>query len=166
MISRRLLLAGLALALPVAVRAAGADDPAAFVLSLYDRLAKSRGGSKPAFWQDAKGRTGVFAKEVVALWKKAEDKAEADGEIGPIDFDVFANAQDVRPGKPAASVTDADADKAHVRITLPTAAGKAATADEVLVFSLVREAGGWRIDNIHGSAGGDPWDLRGLLTMP
>ncbi len=165
MLTRRLLLAGFALVLPVAASAAGLDEPGGFVLSLYDRLAKTRGTPKPDFWQDAKGRPGVFSKEVVALWKKAEDKAEADGEIGPIDFDVFANAQDVRSGKPTASVTDADAAKAHVRISLPVAKGKQATADDVLVFSLVKEGGGWRIDNIHGSAGGDPWDLRGLLTM-
>jgi hypothetical protein len=165
MLTRRLLLAGLALAVPAVAAAAGPDDPAAFVLSLYDRLAKTRGTSKPDFWQEPKGRTGVFSKEVVGLWKKAEDKAESDGEIGPIDFDVFANAQDVRAGKPTASVTDVDAVKAHVRVSLPVPAGKTATADDVLVFSLIKEGGGWRIDNLHGSAGGDPWDLRGLLTM-
>ncbi|TBW34628.1 DUF3828 domain-containing protein [Siculibacillus lacustris] len=165
MISRRPFLAGLAVALlaPVAARAE-TGDPAAFVAGLYDRLAASRRRKEPDFWREPAGRTGVFAKDLVDLWKAAEAKVE-DGDVGPIDFDLFFNAQDGRPGKPTLVVVDVDSTKAHVRATLPVAKGKTAGADDTLVFSLVREGGGWRIDNLHGAAGGDPWDLRGLLSL-
>jgi hypothetical protein len=163
MLDRRRLLAAFAVVVVAPATAAEIADPQAFVESLYGRL--GRPGARQEFWQTQKGRAGVFSKALIALWKKAEDSVEA-GDVGPLDFDVFRNAQDPRPGKPSFSTSDADADKAHVRVTLPLAEGKGATADDVLVFSLIKENGGWRIDNLFGSAGGDPWNLRELLQQP
>ena len=166
MVSRRLFIAGLA-ALPwtISAVAAEAGAPQTFLAEVYKRIAQTKKRKVNDFWQAPEGRPSAFTAEVVALWAKAEKKA--DGEIGPVDFDLFTNSQDAGPTAPTLATVDDDGATAHVRATLKAPKpGKEASADDVLVFTLKRDATGWRIDDIHGSVSGDSWNLRGLLSMP
>jgi hypothetical protein len=166
MVSRRLFIAGLA-ALPWTTAAVAAETGAAqaFLAEVYKRIAQTKKRKVNDFWQAPEGRPSAFTAEVVTLWAKAEKKSE--GEIGPIDFDIFANSQDTGPTAPTLLTVDDDGTTAHVRATLrPPKPGKDPSADDVLVFTLKHEPAGWRIDDIHGSVSGDGWNLRGLLTMP
>lgn len=169
--SRRTVLAVLAaaLVLPAAgapARAAEADGPQAFLAGIYGRVAKARKASTPLPWDRPEGRGTVFSAAVVDLWAKAESKATADGDIGPVDFDVFTNSQDSGPIDPKFTVTGEEAATANVRVALRTPKGGGEPKpDDVLVFNLIKGPQGWRIDDIHGSVSGDRWNLRGLLTL-
>lgn len=165
MLTRRSLMAALAILPCLASARAEGDDAATFLAGVYKRIAQTKKRKVNDFWQAPEGRPSGFTAEVVKLWAQAEKKA--DGEIGPIDFDLFANSQDSGPTMPTLATVDDDGKIAHVRATLKAPKpGQEPVADDVLVFTLKREAAGWRIDDIHGSISGDAWNLRGLLTMP
>jgi len=36
-------------------------------------------------------------------------------------------------------------------------------ADDVVHYDFAREGGGWKIDDIKGSADGEAWSIRGML---
>jgi hypothetical protein len=166
MLSRRMFIAAVsATAVIGPAFAAEASDPQGFLAGVYKRIAQTKKRKVNDFWQAPEGRPSGFTAEVVALWAKAEKKSE--GEIGPIDFDLFTNSQDSGPTAPALTTVDDDGTTAHVRAVLKAPKpGKEPTADDVLVFTLKHEAAGWRIDDIHGAVSGDIWNLRGLLAMP
>ncbi|MGR9239664.1 DUF3828 domain-containing protein [Rhizobium leguminosarum] len=80
-----------------------------------------------------------------------------DGDVGAIDFDpVIAGqdgaASDVRIGEPI--LLD---DKAEVEVQFEN-------GEEVTLFyTLVREHGGWKVDDIANQKGDNPWSLGALL---
>jgi len=37
-------------------------------------------------------------------------------------------------------------------------------ADNVIRYSLVRDDGQWKIDDIAGASDGEPWSIRGMLA--
>ncbi len=166
MLSRRVFVAALVVAAVLPASAAESDDPSAVVAAAYKRIAQSKKRKTQDFWQKPEERPSAFTAALVKLWAKAEAKASSDGDGGPVDFDLFYNMQDDGVVAPTFTTVDNDGVAAHVRVQLrPAKAGKEPSADEVLVFSLKHEAAGWRIDDLHGSASGDPWSLRGILTL-
>jgi hypothetical protein len=97
------------------------------------------------------------------LWAKA-DARTAKGDGGPIGFDPVSNSQgpDVKSFKVAAERSEPD--KATIAVTIKSHhAARKVRADEVVRYDFVREAGGWKIDDIRGSVDGQPWSIRQLL---
>lgn len=168
MLRRRTLLFGFAAAaFATPATAAETDDPKVFLTDVYKRLAQTRKRNDLDFWQKPEGRAVGFTADLIKVWAAAEAKT-ADGDAGPIDFDLFTNAQDAPAATPTIVVVDNDGRISHVRATLrPPKPGAEPSADDVLVFTLKRAtaSAGWRIDDIHGSVSGDPWNLRSILTM-
>jgi hypothetical protein len=80
-----------------------------------------------------------------------------EGDVGTVDFDPVISGQDgaasdVRIGQPI--LLD---DKAEVEVEFEN-------GEEVTLFyTLVREHGGWKVDDIANQKGDNPWSLSGLL---
>lgn len=142
-----------------------AEEPTAeaHLSGLYKKLAAGKGDSGgQMYWVEPKDRVKWFSAGVVKLWAEAEKRAKSRGDdLGPIDFDPFTNSQDPQIKTFKIEKLDAVAPVTKLRVTL---AGYPA-GDGILVFDLVQEKG-WKIDDIQGSAGGDRWSLKEILSMP
>jgi hypothetical protein len=164
---RKLILSGatglLAAALPHASLAA--DDPAGIVTAIYTRAAKGKGDGGGGFVIENKAaRAKYLSKSLVALWAKADARTPK-GDVGPVDFDPVTNSQDpdVKSFKVVAEKQEAD--KATITVTIDGYQGpRPKPADQTMRYDLVREAGLWKIDDIKGSADGEPWSIRGMLA--
>jgi hypothetical protein len=165
--SRRTVLALLAstvLSAPLVLAAGPAEGPEAFVAGIYARISAGDGTAGGAdFVHPPEVRPRTFTAELCQLWAQAEAKAESQGEMGPVDIDLFTNSQDPQVQKVAVEVLDADADRARVRVALwpaPPQSGEAPSAR--IELDLRRAQGAWKIDDMR-SLGADGWSLRGLL---
>ena len=164
---RKLILSGatglLAAALPHASLAA--DDPAGIVTAIYTRAAKGKGDGGGGFVIENKAAKAKYlSKSLVALWAKADARTPK-GDVGPVDFDPVTNSQDpdVKSFKVVAEKQEAD--KATITVTINGYQGpRPKPADQTMRYDLVREAGLWKIDDIKGSADGEPWSIRGMLA--
>jgi hypothetical protein len=130
--------------------AAPPPDPALTIRPLYDPYLVE-GREFPAFQQQAPWSAGLWA-ELDAMMARSNARNE------PIlDFDPLIGAQDYElSGLSVATESMVANSHATVRARF-TNLGK---ADEV-VFDLVWENGGWRVDNIRGS----DWDLRRIAAQ-
>ena len=101
-----------------------------------------------------------YAKGLRVLYER--DQREAGGEVGRLGFAFHVNGQDTEPGF-AKSLTLAplsnEGDGAEVRATFRNG------GPQELRYSLVREAGTWKIANVR-SLKGETWDLVALLSAP
>lgn len=172
MSSRRRFLAALGVSLAVSFAPALAatvpsQAPEAFIAAIYARVTSGDGTKGGGEFTEAKAAGRWFSREVVKAWVAAEAKAEKDGDIGPIDFDLFTDSQDPQVRSITIEPREATIDVAVVRVGL-FAAKKPKPGEKpytTLDFVLKRETGGWRIDDVR-KVSSEPWTLRGLLTMP
>lgn len=141
-------------------------SPQSFLDGIYKKLVSGKGGSGgQIYWLEPKDRPKWFSAALVKLWTDAEDRAKSRGDdTAPIDFDPFTNSQDPQLKGYALEKLDAVPPVTKIRVTLK-GAGYATSGDGILVFDLVQEKG-WKIDDIQGSAGGDRWSLKEVLSMP
>ncbi|RED42447.1 uncharacterized protein DUF3828 [Rhodopseudomonas thermotolerans] len=169
MLTRRLALASLAClaagAFPAAASAQTpakpqAGDPAALLTRLYKAAAKDNAGG--AFVNNAKERAKYLSKSLAALWTRAEAKVP-DGEIGPIDFDPVSNSQDPDIKSFVIKAERQDDSGATLAVALIGSQRRKVGADGVIRYDLVRDGESWRIDDIRGSAEGQPWSVRQTL---
>lgn len=126
-----------------------APDPAATIRPLYNPYL-TEGATFPAFREQAPWSA--------ALWAQLEAmmaRSEAAGE--PIlDFDPLIDAQDYQLNNLSVT-TDAVSEGSHAVVRSRFSnAGR----DTEVVFDLVWEQNGWRVDNIRTAA----WDLRQIAT--
>lgn len=161
MVSRRFFLAAAALAFAAPALAQPADTPEAFLTAIYTRITAGDGTAGGTAFIDGKARARVFVKDLVKIWDKADAEAEKTGEIGPIEFDPLTDSQDPEVRRFTLKSLEAVADRARIAVSLfrdrkPKAGEKPQT---VLEFTLVREAGGWRIADIARKGGEMPWTL-------
>lgn len=168
--SRRLVLASLGFAFafaPAMAVAAPAETPEAFITAIYARITAGDGRKGGSDFTEAKVAGRWFTRSVVKLWTAAEAKAEKDGEIGPIDFDLFTDSQDPEVRSVTVEPREATPDTATVRVGLFAAKKPKPGAEPytTLDFVLKQENGGWRIDDVK-QVSSEPWSLRGLLAMP
>ena len=166
--SRRRVLAALGFAIafaPAIAAAAPADTPEAFMTAIYARVTAGDGSKGGSDFTEAKAAGRWFTRSVVKLWAAAEAKAEKDGDIGPIDFDLFTDSQDPEVRSVAVEPREATPDTATVRVGLFAAKKPKPGAKpySTLDFVLKRQDGGWRIDDVK-KVSSEPWTLRGLLT--
>ena len=165
---RKLILSGatsfFAATLPRAALAA-ADDPAGIVTAIYTRAAKGKGDAGGGFVIVNKAaRAKYLSKSLVALWAKADARTPK-GDVGPVDFDPVTNSQDpdVKSFKVVAEKQEAD--KATIAVTIDGHQGpRPKAADQTMRYEFVRETRLWKIDDIKGTADGEPWSIRGMLV--
>lgn len=171
MIDRRALvavLAGLSLigASPVtaAPAAPAGDTPEAFLTAIYAKITAGDGTSGGAAFYDKAARPKVFVASLVAVWDKAEAEAEKTGEIGPIEADPFTDSQDPQVRRFTLKSLETAPDKARIRVSLFRDRKPTAKPQTVLDFTLVREAGGWRIADIAHEGGDMAWTLTEIFA--
>ena len=139
-------------------------DPIAIVTAIYTRAAKGKGTDGGGFvYENKAAKAKYLSKSLIALWAKA-DAHTPNGDVGPIDFDPVSNSQDPDIKSFKVNAEKLEADKATIAVTLTSAEAARKPGDEVVRYELVREAGGWKIDDIKGKSDGEPWSIRDMLT--
>jgi hypothetical protein len=158
---RRLVLAGAIAALAACSQpqqkadagdgADGAADPAAVIRPLYDRY-MSEGAAFPSFEQQAPWSADLWA-QLSAMSARSQALNE------PIlDFDPIIGAQDYQLSN-LNIVNEAVSEGSHAVVR---ASFDNAGAHSEIVYDLIWDGGGWRVDNIRG----DGWDLRQIAAAP
>lgn len=144
---------------------ATSDDPVTIVTAIYTRAAKGRGGDGGGFVIENKAAKAKYlSKALIALWTKA-DAHTPKGDVGPVDFDPVTNSQDPDLKSFKIAPEKLEADKASIAVTLEGHRGKRSNpADAIIHYDFVREATGWKIDDIKGSGDGESWSIRAMLT--
>ncbi len=104
-------------------------------------------------------QSAVLSEGLKALY--AKDAEEAGDEIGRIDFDPLINGQDYDVKKLSIGEPQMQGDKAVVEVTFENF-----ERPETIHISLVKEAGGYRIDNVTSLDPEYPYDLREILESP
>jgi hypothetical protein len=128
-----------------------APDPASVIRPLYDRYL-TEGAEFPAFRDQAPWSASLWA-QLEAMTARSEALNE------PIlDFDPLIDAQDYQLTNLNVA-TEALAENSHA--TVRTSFANAGRPTEV-VYDMVWENGGWRVDNIRASS----WDLRQIAAAP
>jgi hypothetical protein len=171
MITRRsLILTSLLVAIeaPLArAEPAAPNDPVAIVTAIYTRAAKGNGDGGGAFVIESKAaKARYLSKSLVALWAKA-DAHTLKGDVGPVDFDPVTNSQDPDLKSFKVDAEKQEADKALIAVTIAGSYARPSTSkpsDQIIRYDFVREAGGWKIDDIKSTADGEPWSVRNSLT--
>lgn len=154
--SFKLFLAGLALSLMAgAAQAQPFDSPKALLESAYSSY-----------------QTEIFPDDPLALYSEGlkalfreEEARTPEGEVGALDFDPFINGQDYagmhdfKVGEPAPVAGDPDTMTDRVTFL-------ADKRPEMIDFVLVKENGGWLIDDIIHPAhdGEEGWRLSEILA--
>ena len=138
-------------------------DPVAILTAIYTRAAKGKGDGGGAFVIENKAAKAKYlSKSLIALWAKA-DAHTPKGDVGPVDFDPVTNSQDPDVKSFKVTADKLEADKAAVAVTMTGRSPRKSPADDVVHYDFVREGGGWKIDDIKGSADGEAWSIRGML---
>ncbi|MFN7987956.1 MAG: DUF3828 domain-containing protein [Thermoanaerobaculia bacterium] len=157
--------APLAQAAPPATAAPAATDPAGIAKAIYARVSAGKGdGGGQFLWLEAKDRPRTFSKALVALWAKADAKADREQDMGPIDWDPFTASQDPMVKSFTVVVERQDANAATVAVTLVDPRGRRkVAADETVRLDFVREGARWAIDDVRGSVDGHSWSVKEIL---
>jgi len=102
---------------------------------------------------------GLRSKALNALFDK--DLKEANGDVGRLDFDPYVDGQDYEITGLKIGAPTVNGDKATIEVTF-----KNMDMEEDMVFALVKEGGGWRIDDVNSKGGADPYDLLDIMKAP
>jgi hypothetical protein len=150
----------LALAAPLsAVAATDPADPRAPVAALF---AIEKAG-RPTLTTPAE-RAASLTRGLAAMWDKAEALARRGGDVA-IDFDVVTNSQGAEVKSFSLTIERRDAKSATVVAAIdPGDWVRQSPRENVITFSLVRQAGAWRIDDVSGVAEPNAWSLRDMLA--
>ncbi len=145
------ILATLALAFTpgAATAATVVADPAAFVQSVYARLAKGGDYVPPE---------DIYTPRLAALWALAE--REAHGEVGRIDFLFWIDGQDGTPSDVHVRTVPVEGRKDR-RIVVATF--KNGDRAEDLRFYFQYTQAGWKLDDVVDAKGLSPWTLSVIL---
>lgn len=128
-----------------------APDPATVVSALYEPY-MTEGATFPDFEHQAPWSA--------SLWAALQAMTERSQQIGEpiLDFDPLIDAQDYQLSNIAVT-TDGVVENSHA--TVRAQFTNAGTPTEV-IYDMVWEDGGWRVDNIRTSQ----WDLRQIAAGP
>lgn len=103
--------------------------------------------------------TELYSAGLKSLFENAGDQQGSEDQVGPIDFDVFINAQDYQLTKLYIDDPVIKGDTATEAVSFDNF-GK----PQSMQFYLVKEDGSWRIDDIEALTGDDTWRLSELLA--
>jgi uncharacterized protein DUF3828 len=125
----------LTLAAGMARAAAAPDsDPVSLIKAIYATYLDKN--------NDNPGMPHIYSKRLQALIDK-DEKETPEGMVGRIDWDVFVDGQDWGLTELKIAEVSRSVDKAQVRATF-----KNFGEPSNMLFDLVREEGGWRVDDI------------------
>jgi hypothetical protein len=156
-----LVVAAALLAFAAPNRAASARDPADPRTPVAALYAIEKTGQAPL--ATPAHRAAALTRGLAAMWDKAEAGARRGGAI---DFDVATNSQGAEVKSYALAVTARAANRATVVATIdPGDWGRQSARENVITFSLLRQNGRWRIDDVSGVAEPNAWSLRDMLAQ-
>ena len=156
-ISRRALLAPIALAALTAPGFAAEPSPSDFLAGIYEAYIGKNGNGIALDSEQTLRR--YFEPGLAATIRNDQKAAEARDEVASLDFDPFVDAQDWDIAAYTIALTDTGAGKARATVTFnnadkPTKVG----------FELVRIGGAWKINDIAWQRDDQPDTLRGLFA--
>lgn len=102
-----------------------------------------------------------FTSAVVAAIKRDEDKSEAAGEMGAIDFDPISNSQDPQVKDVKVRIESQEGDRATVVANF----ANGGSSREEITYDLIIQGNGWKILDIRSSVAGSEWSLRQILGL-
>jgi hypothetical protein len=161
---RKVALAMIGLPAFVAVSARAGDDmprgPVEEAYAITIRMLAAKGKTLPPPWRPPH-RDKLMSKNLAALFARDDLYQEESGDMGQIGADPFLNGQ------------DGEVKKLNLD-TIPVAAGKATVIASFrsfgkpvgVQFRMIREDGGWRIDDIVNSFEGKAYSVRDELSKP
>ncbi|HTJ57065.1 MAG TPA: DUF3828 domain-containing protein [Devosiaceae bacterium] len=100
----------------------------------------------------------LYSSDLNAQFAAAEANTPAD-DVGPVDFDVFVNGQDYQLSELKIGDPAPEGEGVSVPVTF-----KNFNDPQSLVYHLVREGGGWKINDIESLTPGSTWRLTTLLA--
>ncbi|CAH1671478.1 conserved exported hypothetical protein [Hyphomicrobiales bacterium] len=157
-----LALTGLFAVLAVSARA-GDDVPRGPVEEAYAitiKMLAAKGKAPPPAWRPPH-RDRLMSQSLAALFARDDLYQDESGEMGQIGADPFLNGQDGEIKKLSFDTIPVAAGKATVFATFRSF-GKPAAVE----FKMVRENGGWRIDDIIDHIDRKPYSVREQLSQP
>lgn len=160
--SPALALTGLFALLAVSARA-GDDVPRGPVEEGYAitiKVLAAKGKAPPPAWRPPH-RDRLMSESLAALFARDDLYQDESGDMGQIGADPFLNGQDGEIRKLSFD-------------TIPVAAGKATVVANfrsfgkpvIVQFQMLRENGGWRIDDIVNQFEGKSYSIREALSQP
>ncbi len=150
---RRFALSLLVLAL-TATAAAAFDTPKAMLTALYAPYLKGDSFDWNT-WDESKFRS-AHLNELFAA-----DLKEAKGDVGRLDFDPYIDGQDYTITNLKIGDAQIDGKTAKVEVTF-----KNFDSSEDLMYTLVDEADGWKIDDVVSSNKDYPYSLKAIMEGP
>ena len=129
------------------------DTPAALLKALYTPYTTAN------FDWDNWDESKLRSKELNALFDK--DTKEANGDIGRLDFDPYIDGQDYQITDLVFHDAVITGDTAKVEVTF-----KNFDTSEDLMFTLVKEADGWKVDDVVSSNKDFPYSLKDIMSGP
>ena len=142
---------------PPAAANAGANDPAAIVRPIYARYMPGAPEFQYPNLEDQAPWSASLRQAMVD--QEARFAAMKDGDPEGIDFDVFVNAQDWQLSNLNVT-TESIVPQSHAVVR---ASFQNADSHQDVVYDMVWENNGWRIDNMRSGSGADGWDLREMV---
>ncbi len=98
-----------------------------------------------------------FFSEALNARFQADRDGTPEGEVGAIDFDPVISGNDGRARNVSTSAPIILDDKAELEVSFENG------GPVTLYYTLVREHGGWKVDDIANQQGDIPWSLSGLF---
>lgn len=148
----------------LAISARASDDvprgPVEEAYAITARILAAKGKAPPPAWRPPH-RDRLMSRSLAALFARDDLYQDESGEMGQIGADPFRGGQ------------DGDVKKLSLD-TIPVAAGKATVLASfrsfgkpvAVEFRMVREDGGWRIDDIINHIERKPYSIREQLLQP
>ncbi|HEY1962834.1 MAG TPA: DUF3828 domain-containing protein [Rhizomicrobium sp.] len=142
------------LAAPEGGAATNIPDPAAFVETLFARMAHATANKPYTPPED------IYSPRLAAL--TALDKREAGGEVGRLDFDIWTGAQDWQLSNVKIRSVDVESTKDR-KIVIATF--KNAGKSHELHYYFERGKTGWQLDDVRSvdAGAGEQWTLSVVL---
>ena len=130
------------------------DTPKALLEALYTPYSKGTDFDWGA-WDETQFRT-AHLNELFAA-----DQKEADGEVGRIDFDPYIDGQDYQISDLKIGGAAISGGTAKVEVTF-----KNFDRAEDLMFTLIEETDGWKVDDVVSSDADFPYSLKAIMEAP
>ncbi|RWX76124.1 DUF3828 domain-containing protein [Neorhizobium lilium] len=125
--------------------------PQALIKALYAYDIEETAADAPSPYQP------FFSRGLNRLFQKDRDST-GDGEVGAVDFDPVISGQDGEAKGVTMSPPILLDDTAELEVSFRNGSEKV-----TLYYTLKREGGGWKVDDIANQQGEYPWSLRDLL---
>jgi hypothetical protein len=138
--------------------ASAAPDPAAVIRPIYARYMPGAPEFQYPNLEDQAPWSASLRQAMVD--QEARFAQMKDGDPEGIDFDVFVNAQDWQLSNLNVT-TDSIVPQSHAVVR---ASFQNADSHQEVVYDMVWENNGWRIDNMRSGNGADAWDFRQLVS--